>query len=163
MGAGFWAVGFSKFPLCLWILSPIWVSVLNTPTSFGADKSSKWSATHFPFWVAVPRAVINTDQVSLTLKVKLLTILPEKWACSGIAENCNSRHASYSKTIGDPVGGQGENLPSACWRSKNRLLPVGKCKEGLLWGLQRAVRSGTAWAFPLPALFIYSFLGNLAF
>ena len=146
MGAGFWAVGFSKFPLCLWILSPIWVSVLNTPTSFGADKSSKWSATHFPFWVAVPRAVINTDQVSLTLKVKLLTILPEKWACSGIAENCNSRHASYSKTIGDPVGGQGENLPPAgvvktgffLWENA-RKVSCGVCKG--LWGVVQRERS----------------------
>lgn len=33
----------------------------------------------------------------LTLKIKQLIILPEKWVYSGIAENCNPGHAGYGK------------------------------------------------------------------
>lgn len=36
----------------------------------------------------------------LTLKIKLPFILPAKMGVFGVAENCDLRQASYSKTIG---------------------------------------------------------------
>lgn len=59
-------------------------------------------------WFADPCSSLldKRSHGGIDLKMKTI-ILPTKWACSGIAENCNSEPASYAKTTG--VSSKGED------------------------------------------------------
>ena len=59
-------------------------------------------------WFADPCSSLLDKRSHGGIDLKMKTIIvPTKWACSGIAENCNSEQASYAKTTS--MSGKGED------------------------------------------------------